>query len=354
MRSISVRSFSKLFAVVIAWGLVLLGCDSQGPSVGKDTFKEKAGPKVFSLSPSTVNLNTGFDQDTNTLIGLGQEDDDWFVTSVPSSFSPPLPGGTFSAVVPDSSPWQQYRGFNPLTNARWISVNEDGADDLVGGFTPGGNDFRFDYEREFTLPCCAAAGSLAVKPDDKALEVRLNGNLVASNISGAPGDRMFSLSPTHFQSGINRLKIKVQDNGGIVTGLAVSGNLEYVLATIDIKPGSSENPINLSSSGPIPVAILSPHPSHIDASSLRFGDTEDVKNGGGADPEHGGHIEDIDNDGSDDLLLHFPTQDAGFEGDEEKGKVLGETISGTPLCATDSLTFVGGGDGNSGNGNGPN
>lgn len=112
---------------------------------------------------------------------------------------------------------------------------------------------------------------------------------------------------------------------------------------IDIKPGSDPNAINPNSRGLIPVAILNTDefdPAMVDVSTVPFGDTEDVDAGGGASPAHGGHLEDVDDDGDDDLVLHFSTQDAGFEGDETVGKLVGETTDGTPLVGTDSVKLV--------------
>jgi hypothetical protein len=48
-----------------------------------------------------------------------------------------------------------------------------------------------------------------------------------------------------------------------------------------------------------------------------------------------------DGDGRDDLVLHFPTEDTGFDGDEGTGRLEGETNDGTSLFGTDSVKLVG-------------
>lgn len=48
----------------------------------------------------------------------------------------------------------------------------------------------------------------------------------------------------------------------------------------------------------------------------------------------------LDDDGDDDLVVHFPTQDTGFDSDDEEGKLVGETYDGTPLFGTDSVKIV--------------
>lgn len=91
--------------------------------------------------------------------------------------------------------------------------------------------------------------------------------------------------------------------------------------TIDIKPGSDKNPINPNSNGVVPVAVI--HTEEFDPTNenvnYRFGAHEVVKDGGGARPSHDGHVTDLNNDGQSDLLLHFPMEDTGFNGDEEEG-----------------------------------
>ncbi|MBX0296783.1 hypothetical protein [Haloarcula nitratireducens] len=114
---------------------------------------------------------------------------------------------------------------------------------------------------------------------------------------------------------------------------------------IDIKPGCEENPINPNSHGVIPVAVL--QTGEFDPTSeavrYRFGVPDVVAAGGGARPAHGGHVEDVDGDGRDDLVLHFPTDETGFDGDESEGRLEWErTEEGSHgLSGTDTVTLVG-------------
>lgn len=95
---------------------------------------------------------------------------------------------------------------------------------------------------------------------------------------------------------------------------------------IDVKPGSESNSINPRSCGVVPVAVL--RTDEFDPTSedvrYRFGAPESVASGGGARPVHEGHVEDVDDDGSDDLVLHFLMQDAGFDGDESEAELRWE------------------------------
>jgi hypothetical protein len=109
---------------------------------------------------------------------------------------------------------------------------------------------------------------------------------------------------------------------------------------IDIKPGSSTNPINPQSSGTIPVAILSSPTfdalSRVDVGSLTFGRT-------GTEPslafcsQNG---EDVNGDGLLDLVCHFNAQNTDFTLGDTQGVLKGKTQGGVPFVGTDSVRIV--------------
>lgn len=109
---------------------------------------------------------------------------------------------------------------------------------------------------------------------------------------------------------------------------------------IDIKPGGEVNSINPKSRGKIPVAILSKPgfdaPAEVDQETLRFGRTGNERslafcNKGG---------QDVNGDGLADLMCHFHTQDAAFGSGVNEGVLKGETLSGAPFTASDSVRIV--------------
>ena len=115
---------------------------------------------------------------------------------------------------------------------------------------------------------------------------------------------------------------------------------------IDIKPDSTENTINPKSEGVVPVAVL--HTEEFDPTSqnvnYRFGAQDVVANGGGARPIHDGHATDVNGDGQCDLVLHFPVEDTGFDGDETVGHLhweKGEKGAHHGLGGSDAITIVG-------------
>lgn len=80
---------------------------------------------------------------------------------------------------------------------------------------------------------------------------------------------------------------------------------------IDVKPGSWPNSINLNGNGVVPVAIFGSQwldVNDIDSSTVSCGFT-----GIEAQPVHNGHIEDINGDGSDDIVFHFREGQLGFD-----------------------------------------
>jgi len=104
---------------------------------------------------------------------------------------------------------------------------------------------------------------------------------------------------------------------------------------IDIKPGSDLNPINLKSNGVIPVAVLTTDDfdaTTVDAATVRFGPEK-------AEQEHYA-LEDVDNDGDLDMILHFRTQDTGIGPDDDEAILTGETLNGDYFTGTDSIRIV--------------
>lgn len=100
--------------------------------------------------------------------------------------------------------------------------------------------------------------------------------------------------------------------------------------SIDIKPGSFPNSINPNSKGVIPVAILTTSnfdTSTVDASTVKFGSAQAVKSS----------IEDVDNDGDLDMILHFNTETTGIACGQTSAILTGQTLDGIPIEGSDSI-----------------
>lgn len=106
---------------------------------------------------------------------------------------------------------------------------------------------------------------------------------------------------------------------------------------IDVKPGSYPNSINPRSQGNIPVAILTTgtfDAATVNPMTVLFGAT-----GTEASPVHTA-LEDVDNDGDNDLILHFRTQDTGIVCGAIEASITGETFSGQKIEGSDSINTV--------------
>jgi len=122
--------------------------------------------------------------------------------------------------------------------------------------------------------------------------------------------------------------------------LTVSNFLTHITVDIDIKPGSNPNSINLKSKGNVPVAILSSEvfdATTIDPSTVEL-------EGAGVKVKKNGKlmasVEDVNDDGLDDLVLHFDTQELNLTEDSTEAVLTGETFDGISIIGSDSVNIV--------------
>ncbi len=120
-----------------------------------------------------------------------------------------------------------------------------------------------------------------------------------------------------------------------------------ILALIDIKPGSSPNPVNLKSKGVLPVAIFGTADfdvTEVDISTLLFGDPLLIDNGGTAVSPLRSALEDVNDDGFLDLGLKFSTADLVENGalspDTIEGVLVGLLVDGNSIEGMDSIRIV--------------
>jgi Tol biopolymer transport system component len=114
-----------------------------------------------------------------------------------------------------------------------------------------------------------------------------------------------------------------------------------ITVEVDIKPGSTRNPINLRSHGLIPVAILTTDifdATTIDPSTVCFGDADDPTQRDCTEAHGTGHIEDVNGDGTPDLLLHYETNQTGIDPGDTQACLTGETFDGVEVEGCDAIT----------------
>jgi hypothetical protein len=106
-----------------------------------------------------------------------------------------------------------------------------------------------------------------------------------------------------------------------------------VQVTIDIKPGSDPNSINLKSKGVVPVAVLTT--DDFDASTV----DPDTAVFAGASPLRWA-MEDVDGDGDIDLLFHFKTQELNLDENSTEATLTSDTTDGKHIEGTDAVNIV--------------
>jgi len=136
--------------------------------------------------------------------------------------------------------------------------------------------------------------------------------------------------------------INLKFYGNIPINLVVLGSQ----MEIDIKPGNEQNNINLKSNGVVPVAVLTTEQfdaATVDPATALFA---------GAAPRHWG-IEDIDDDGDQDIIFHFRTQELDLDEDSTEATLTAQTAqltgpmtmtaqvsSGTIVSGTDEVKII--------------
>ncbi|MDP4010306.1 MAG: hypothetical protein Q8P37_00385, partial [Candidatus Spechtbacteria bacterium] len=120
-----------------------------------------------------------------------------------------------------------------------------------------------------------------------------------------------------------------------------------LIVDIDIKPESATNPINCSNSnGIIPLAILSDDgfdATTIDPNTVRFGPLGVEEFHRNKDGSARQHLEDVDNDGDLDLVLHFTLGGSGLTCEDVVVGLSGTTFTGLGISGSDNVRMIEGG-----------
>jgi hypothetical protein len=155
---------------------------------------------------------------------------------------------------------------------------------------------------------------------DDGFNVYVNGTYVGTYVDQFPSNT-WTVTEFDISSGsyTGLLTIKFEATGPPWGGIGTYGQVAFNMielwgtyaVTIDIKPGSDPNSINLKDQGVLPVAILgsSVDVSTIDLGTITLGGTIVTSRGPAKAPKLAVSFEDVDGDGSMDLIAFFRVQD---------------------------------------------
>lgn len=291
------------------------------------------GSKVFDYTPS-VALDATAPLSDGTIV-LDFED----ITDSGYSYHPMAPHNPYNGVTFSSS---SYGGIYHWNDTGYIQPHS-GSVGLFNGFGQDSEYINFPSLVEFQG---AWVGEPHGETKDFWYEGYAGGVLVATspryelNRYTHPGQRWL---PSNFSVRVD--KVVFRTGGDFLWWVMDDITYRIVIpVAIDIKPGSDENSINLCSNGAVPVAILGSDSfdvNDINPDTLRLADAA-VKVVGKKDPHTLCSTEDVNTDGYDDLVCHFNTTELGnmLDGTSTSATVKGETVDGTPIEGSDSITIV--------------
>ncbi|MEJ2247369.1 MAG: hypothetical protein P8Y80_15035 [Acidobacteriota bacterium] len=163
-----------------------------------------------------------------------------------------------------------------------------------------------------------------------SLALRSNGSIIAW------GDNEYGQIDLPEESGFAAIA------GGDYFSMALIGPAETTFSvTIDIKPESNPNHINLRSKGVLPVAILSSN--LFDATTVDPG-TVMLNNAGvranGKKPKFLAHMEDVNGDGLYDMIFYIDIPQLLLTPEDTKAVLQASTYDGTLILGEDSVSVV--------------
>ena len=186
-------------------------------------------------------------------------------------------------------------------------------------------------------------------PTNDVYELWVDGALQGTNPAGGTGTWQGWLSKGVHQVRIDWIYYQTDRPpipGGSYYDIKFTVLAQAIPLNIDIKPGSDPNSINLKEQGVLPVAILgsSVDVSAIDLSTITLGGTGVTSRGSAKAPKLAVSFEDVDGDGSMDLVAFFRVQDLVASGalnaTTTELMLEADTTGGVPTSGTDTVNVV--------------
>ncbi|MBW2738248.1 MAG: hypothetical protein JRE64_05235, partial [Deltaproteobacteria bacterium] len=207
------------------------------------------------------------------------------------------------------------------------------------------NVLRFGYE--FLSNACGLLSvyfddEIIYKADEKYTPSGLNSTGALPIINTTPGEHVLTFRLDTLCDESSSLRVS-QPEIGLMTA-TLNPNDSVIEVTIDIKPGSDPNCFNNDGHGVIPLAIL----GSTDFDCTQIAPSTCTLSGltlkiAGKSNKLMAHIEDVNNDGFDDLVLQIEDQDGAFQVGESETTLTGnlyEAYGATHIQGTDSICIV--------------
>lgn len=140
---------------------------------------------------------------------------------------------------------------------------------------------------------------------------------VSASVAQGAGSGTITASEQFFALGDHPVTVRVEDDDKGAFTRFFTVTVTRAPMEIDVKPGSSVNPLNLNGNGVVPIAVLGSDDVDVTTlivGSILAGATGDVEIDE-ATPMHGGHFEFVNDDNILDLVLHFREGDLGLSSD---------------------------------------
>lgn len=199
----------------------------------------------------------------------------------------------------------------------------------------GATVLHLDDGDEIVVTC----GSVISRVTKGKVEVTLIGSDGTEATTFVEEGNGFTFEPDTFTITVpetNTQDLVVEKDGQTVV---IAPNESKRIITIDIKPGSDPNSVNLGSRGVVPVALLTAAgfdaPQEVAPDTVRFA---------GAEAERWQAC-DVDGDGDLDLLFHFRTQDLDLDEESTAATLSGETSEGAYFEGVGAVNIVPKGNG---------
>ncbi len=215
--------------------------------------------------------------------------------------------------------------------------------DAGGPYTVQATDWTMEFMLDGTGSCDPDGDAIISYEWDLDLSLDTSGD-------GDPSNDVDSTDVTltrSFPIGQTEISLVVTDEHELVSGPDVTTvTVSYIEVEIDIKPGSYLNSINLGSNGVVPVAFLTS--PEFDASSidplsvtLRGEDFTGLVRLRGKRQEPMADLEDVDDDGDLDLVVHLDTENLALEPDAVLCTLGAKTLmDGFVVSGTDFVNIV--------------